>query len=128
MGNKILIVDDSDRSRLVFRLLLCEAGYATVEAADGETAFRLAREGRPDLVFMDIQMPVVDGISAVRMLKSERMTKSIPVVAVTSYAFHGNEELLIDEGFVAAIAKPLNPRVLLSLVRSILDRKTDERA
>lgn len=128
MGKKILIVDDSDKSRMLFRLLLCEAGYATAEAADGETALRLAREGLPDLVLMDIQMPVVDGILVTRMLKAERTTKNIPVVAVTSYAFHGNKEMLLGEGFVAAIAKPLNPRVLLSLVRAILDRKTDEAA
>ncbi len=128
MGKKILIVDDSDKCRMVFRRLLGEAGYATDEAADGESAIRMAREGLPDLVFMDIQMPVVDGILVMRMLQAERTTKNIPVVAVTSYAFHGNEEMLLAEGFVAVIAKPLNPRLFIALVRSILDRKADEAA
>lgn len=128
MGKKILIVDDDDKSRRVFRLLLREAGYATIEAADGESAIRLARERLPDLVLMDIQMPVVDGILVARMLKADETTKNIPVIAVTSYTFHGNEEMLLGEGFVAVIAKPLNPRVLITLVRAILDRNAEEAA
>ena len=126
MGKKILIVDNSDKSRMVSRRLLREAGYATVEATDGETAIGLARKSLPDLVLMDIQMPVVDGILTMRMLKAEETMKNIPVIAVTSYAFHGNEEMLLGEGFVATIAKPLNPRMLITLVRSILDRKDEE--
>jgi len=124
MGKKVLIVDNSDNSRMVFLHLLREAGYATAVATDGETAIRLARAGLPDLVVMDIHMPVMDGILAMRMLKTERTTKNIPVIAITSYAFHGNEEMLLGEGFVANIGKPLNPRLLITLVRAILGRKT----
>lgn len=117
---KILIVEDNEKNLKLFRSLLNSQGYETVEARDGEEGVRLAKDQKPDLILMDIQMPVVDGITATRILKENPETKDIPVMALTSYAMKGDRDRFLSEGFVEYIAKPIKVDEFLEVVRRYL--------
>ncbi len=118
MGKKILIVDDDVKNRKLLRVLLQNSGYETIEAEDGQQAINLARENNPDLILMDIRMPVMDGIEATKILKSEGSTAGIPVIALTSYALKGDRErILTDAGCDDYVTKPIEIKLLLEIVR-----------
>ncbi len=117
---KILVVEDTEDNRQILRDLLSMAGYEMVEAHDGAEGVRQATEHKPDLILMDIQMPVMDGYEATRRIKANPDLKSIPIVAVTSYALSGDEEKTRAAGCDAYIAKPYSPRQMLAKVREIL--------
>ncbi len=114
---KILIVDDNEKNRKLVRFVLRNSGYETLEAEDGEQGIKLAKETVPDLILMDIQMPVIDGIEAFRILQSKPATKDIPVIAFTSYAMSGDRDKL----FKGYISKPINVNEIVSTIKSILD-------
>ena len=118
---KILIVDDNEKNRKLVRFVLRNSGYETLEAEDGEQSIKLAKETVPDLILMDIQMPVIDGIEAFRILRSEPATKDIPVIALTSYAMSGDRDKLLRAGFKGYISKPINVNEFVSTIKSILD-------
>lgn len=120
MSKKILIIEDTEDNRQILRDLLGMAGYTLVEAGDGAEGVAKAVEHRPDLILMDIQMPVMDGYEATRRIKADPVLKSIPVVAVTSYALSGDEAKTREAGCDAYIAKPYSPRQMLAKVREIL--------
>ncbi|MBL0898563.1 MAG: response regulator [Reyranella sp.] len=120
MSKKILIIEDTEDNRQILRDLLGMAGYTLVEAGDGAEGVAKAAEHRPDLILMDIQMPVMDGYEATRRIKADPVLKSIPVVAVTSYALSGDEAKTREAGCDAYIAKPYSPRQMLAKVREIL--------
>ncbi len=120
MSKKILIVEDTEDNRQILRDLLGMAGYTLIEAGDGAEGVAKAAEHRPDLILMDIQMPVMDGYEATRRIKADPALKSIPVVAVTSYALSGDEAKTREAGCDAYIAKPYSPRQMLAKVREIL--------
>lgn len=120
MSKKILIIEDTEDNRQILRDLLGMAGYTLVEAGDGAEGVAKAAEHRPDLILMDIQMPVMDGYEATRRIKADPALKSIPVVAVTSYALAGDEAKTRAAGCDAYIAKPYSPRQMLAKVREIL--------
>ena len=105
---KILIADDNEMNRSLIVALLQRKGHEALEAEDGAQAVKLAKEHIPVLIIMDIQMPVLDGISALRMLRADESTKKIPVIAVTSYAMKGDREKFLSEGFDGYISKPIN--------------------
>ena len=117
---KILVVEDTEDNRQILRDLLSMAGYEMVEAHDGAEGVLKAAEHKPDLILMDIQMPVMDGYEATRRIKANPDLKSIPIVAVTSYALSGDEEKARAAGCDAYIAKPYSPRQMLAKVREIL--------
>lgn len=117
---RILIVEDNEKNLKLFRSLLNSQGYETVEARDGEEGIRLAKDQKPDLILMDIQMPVMDGVTATRILKENPETKDIPVIALTSYAMKGDRERFLSEGFVEYIAKPIKLDEFLGVVRKYL--------
>ena len=96
------------------------AGYEMVEAQDGVQGVAMAAEHRPDLILMDIQMPVMDGYEATRRIKADPALASIPVIAVTSYALSGDEAKTRAAGCDGYIAKPYSPRQMLAAVREIL--------
>ena len=100
--------------------LLGMAGYEMVEAQDGAQGVAMAAEHRPDLILMDIQMPVMDGYEATRQIKADPALTSIPVIAVTSYALSGDEAKTRAAGCDGYIAKPYSPRQMLAKVREIL--------
>lgn len=105
---KILIADDNEMNRSLMFALLQRSGHEVLEAADGAHAVRLAKEHIPDLIIMDIQMPVLDGVTALRMLRADESAKKIPVIAVTSYAMKGDKERFLNAGFDSYISKPIN--------------------
>ena len=120
MSKKILVVEDTEDNRQILRDLLGMAGYDMVEAHDGAQGVAMAAEYKPDLILMDIQMPVMDGYEATRRIKADPELKAIPIVAVTSYALSGDEEKARAAGCDAYIAKPYSPRQMLAKVREIL--------
>jgi two-component system cell cycle response regulator DivK len=120
MTKRILVVEDTEDNRQILRDLLTAAGYELLEAVDGEAGVAMAKQHKPDLVLMDIQLPVVDGYEATRRIKSDPALKHIPIVAVTSYALSGDEEKARLAGCDAYIAKPFSPRQLLGKVRELL--------
>jgi two-component system cell cycle response regulator DivK len=120
MNKRILVIEDQEDNRIILRRLLSNAGYELIEAVNGEDGVALALSMRPDLILMDIQLPVMDGYEATRRIKSSAELKSTPVIAVTSYALSGDEAKARAAGCDAYIAKPFSPRQLLAKVREYL--------
>ncbi len=120
MSKKILVVEDTEDNRQILRDLLGMAGYEMIEAHDGAVGVAMAEQHRPDLILMDIQMPVMDGYEATRRIKAIPALKAIPVVAVTSYALSGDEARTREAGCDAYIAKPYSPRQMLAKIREII--------
>ncbi|MBI5196534.1 MAG: response regulator [Nitrospirae bacterium] len=104
----VLIADDDAKNRKLFKVALRDSGCEIVEAEDGEQCVKLTKEKLPDLILMDIQMPVMDGITALKTLIADPATSKIPVIAVTSYAMKGDRERFLAEGFVDYIPKPID--------------------
>ena len=117
---KILIVEDHEKNRIMLKDLLRFHGYNVVEAKNGAEGISLAKEHLPDLILLDIQMPVMDGVTAMKMLKENGETRNIKVVAITSFAMKGDKEKLLAAGFAHYIAKPIDTRELPKLIKRIL--------
>jgi two-component system, cell cycle response regulator DivK len=120
MSKRILIIEDQEDNRAILRDLLGQAGYELIEAADGEEGVKLAEQERPDLILMDIQLPVIDGYEATRRIRGVLDLKSIPIIAVTSYALSGDEAKARAAGCDGYVTKPFSPRDLLAKVRAYL--------
>lgn len=120
MNAKILIVEDNANNRLLLNALLTHYGYVVIEATNGEEGLNMAREQHPDIIIMDIQMPVMDGVSAVKALKSDPGTKNIKTIAVTSYAMKGDRENFLSAGFDGYMSKPIDTRALPGLIKQYL--------
>ena len=123
MSKRILVVDDQEDLRGVLRDLLIGSGYTVIEAADGEAGVAKAKSDRPDLILMDIQMPVIDGYEATRRIKVDPNLKPIPIVAVSSFAMKGDEEKARAAGCDHYVTKPYSPMQLLRLIRGFLGDK-----
>ncbi len=117
---KILVVDDDIINRRLFKSILDTEGYETLQAPDGGTALRLAKESKPDLIILDIQMPVMDGISAFALLQEEPSTRHIPVIALTSYAMEGDRKKLLSLGFTEHMAKPIELKKFTAVVKNLI--------
>ena len=104
----ILVADDNLAGRELMRELLESSGHRVIEATNGREALELIRQDPPDLVFLDLQMPVLDGFSVVRQLRSDERFRRLPAVAVTASAMLGDRELAIAAGFDSYITKPIN--------------------
>jgi CheY-like chemotaxis protein len=123
MANElILIVEDNERNRKLVRDLLQFRGYQTIEAETGEEAVRLARERLPALVLMDIQLPGIDGITALGQLRNDPATRAIPVIAVTASAMTHDRQKIMAAGFDGYQTKPINVKEFLEVVHSMLNR------
>jgi two-component system cell cycle response regulator DivK len=120
MSGCILVVEDQMDNRQILRDLLGNAGYQLVEAENGEEALAAVAKQRPDLILMDIQLPVMDGYEATRRIRANPDLKSIPIIAVTSYALAGDEAKALAAGCSAYVTKPYSPRHLLAKVREFL--------
>jgi two-component system, cell cycle response regulator DivK len=120
MKKRILVIEDTEDNRQILRDLLSSAGYEIIEAADGESGVAMAAKHRPDLILMDIQLPIIDGYEATRRIKADAATRHIPIVAVTSYALVGDEAKTREAGCDGYVAKPFSPRHLLEKVREFL--------
>jgi two-component system cell cycle response regulator DivK len=120
MGKRILVIEDQEDNRQILRDLLTSADFEVIEAADGEAGLAAAAAHRPDLILMDIQLPILDGYEATRRLKADAVLRAIPVIAVTSHALAGDDDKARAAGCDAYIAKPYSPRQLLAKVREYL--------
>ena len=117
MTRRVLIVEDQEDNRQILRDLLAHAGYEVIEVGDGAQALPAASVHRPDVILMDIQLPLVDGYEATRRIKADPTLKHIPIIVVTSYALSGDESVARAAGCDAYIAKPFSPRALLAKIR-----------
>jgi two-component system, cell cycle response regulator DivK len=120
MSKRILVVEDTEDNRRILRDLLTRAGYELIEAMDGEAGVTMAATHRPDLILMDIQLPVFDGYEATRRIRANPETKNIPIIAVTSYALSGDETKALAAGCNSYVAKPFSPRKILAMVQEFL--------
>jgi two-component system, cell cycle response regulator DivK len=121
-GELILIVEDNEKNRKLERDVLQFHGYRTVEAETGEDGVRLAREMLPVLVLMDIQLPGISGIEALRRLRADAGTQSIAVMAVTASAMTQDRQTIMAAGFDDYLSKPINIKEFIAAVRALLDR------
>ncbi len=112
----VLIVEDEPQNLTLIRDLLQFSGCKTLEATDGKQAVQLARDNKPNLILMDIQMPVMDGFEATAILKNEEETKNIPIIALTASVMNGAKERILAAGFDGYISKPINIREFLKKV------------
>jgi two-component system cell cycle response regulator DivK len=120
-GELILIVEDNAKNLKLARDVLRFHGYRTIEATDGETGVRLAADELPQLILMDIQMPGIDGIEALRRIRSDPRTAGIPAAALTASVMSGDRERFDAAGFDAFIAKPIEVQAFPAQVRALLD-------
>jgi two-component system cell cycle response regulator DivK len=118
MAKTVLIVEDNELNMKLFNDLLEAHGYVTLKTADGIQAIELARQHRPNLILMDIQLPEVSGLDVTRWLKEDEELKSIPVVAVTAFAMKGDEERIRRGGCEAYLSKPISVTKFLETVRT----------
>jgi two-component system cell cycle response regulator DivK len=120
MTKRILVIEDQEDNRAILRDLLTKAGYEYLEATTGEDGVATAERERPDLILMDIQLPEIDGYEATRRIKANPALRSIPIVAVTSYALSGDEAKTRAAGCDGYVAKPFSPRAMLAKVREYI--------
>jgi two-component system cell cycle response regulator DivK len=120
MSTRILVVEDQEDNRRILRDLLTSAGYQVLEAEDGEQGIAAAEAHRPDLILMDIQLPIVDGHEATRRIKANPELRAIPIIVVTSYALSGDEDKARAAGCDDYVTKPYSPRQLLAKIKEHL--------
>jgi len=116
VAKAVLIVEDDLQNRQLVKDLLNIKGYDTIEATNGEEGIAIAKAEKPDLILMDIQMPVMDGIRALEILKGDPETREIPVVAVTAYAMKEDRQKYLDARFDDYVSKPFGTREFLQKV------------
>jgi len=119
-GKTILYVEDNEPNRTIVRDLLKRTTYKLIEAYDGEAGVAMALERLPDMILMDIQLPKISGLEAIRRLRTEPATAATPIVAITSFALNGDDKKAKDAGATAYITKPYNPYDLLKLIRKLI--------
>ena len=120
---KILVAEDDLASRELIREILEARGYEVVEVGDGQEAVQKIAEKKPDLVLLDIQMPLLDGFGVLRQLRQDSRFASLPVVAVTAYAMQGDRAKALAAGFDAYLTKPLNAAALKKQIEQLLGEK-----
>ena len=120
MSRRILMIEDTEDNRQILRDLMDSVGYTLLEAVDGADGVAAAAREQPDLILMDIQMPVMDGYEATRRIKANPATRHIPVIAVTSFALAGDEAKTKEAGCDGYVAKPFSPQLLLAKIHEYL--------
>jgi two-component system cell cycle response regulator DivK len=120
MSKRILVVEDQEDNRQIIRDMLSAFDYELDEAENGVEALAAVAKQKPDLILMDIQLPIMDGYEATRRIKAQPATKDIPIIAVTSYALSGDEQKARDAGCDDFVPKPYSPRQLLAKIRQYL--------
>jgi two-component system, cell cycle response regulator DivK len=120
VSRRILVIEDTEDNRRIFRDLLGPSGYELIEAMDGEQGVAMAVAERPDLILMDIQLPVIDGYEATRRIKANPGLRHIPIIAITSYALSGDEAKSRAAGCDGYIAKPFSLQEVLDVVHNFL--------
>jgi two-component system cell cycle response regulator DivK len=121
-GEKILIIEDNPMNMELTTDLLKVSGYIVIQAETAEQGIKMAQSQKPDLIIMDIGLPVMDGLSAVEILKKDGKTKDIPILALTSYAMKGDREKILEAGCEGYLAKPIDTRKFADEVKAILKK------
>ena len=121
MKAKILLIEDNFQNRYLVQFLLERHGHQVIHAETGPLGLKLAASEHPDLILLDIQLPIMDGHAVARALKTDPALKSIPIVAVTSYAMSGDREKCLEAGAEGYIEKPINPDSFVTEVEQFLD-------
>ena len=119
----ILIIEDNEKNLKLVRDVLQVKGYSTIEAGTAEDGIQLALERMPDLILMDIQLPGMNGIEALKVLRANAATAAIPAIAVTASVMQQDRNLITDAGFDGYLGKPLNLKEFLDAVKAMLERK-----
>ncbi len=127
LDRTVLVVEDHDLNRKLFHDVLEAHGYNVLQAKDGMEGWRIAREHRPDLIVMDIQLPEVSGLEVAKWLKDDETLKSIPVIAITAFAMAGDEEKILEGGCDAYIVKPISVSNFLQTVERLAKPLVAER-
>ena len=122
MSKRILVVEDQPDNRQIIRDMLAPTDYEITEVESGEEALAAIAKQRPDLILMDVQMPIMDGYTATRQIKADAALRSIPIIAVTSYALNGEEKKARAAGCDDYVPKPFSPRQLLAKIRQYLSQ------
>ena len=120
MKATILVIEDNEKNAYLVTFILEKCGYQVVQARDGEAGIALARQIKPDLILLDIQLPVMDGYAVARELTRNEALRDIPIVAVTSYAMLGDRERILAAGCVGYIEKPINPATFVAEIEQYL--------
>ena len=119
----ILIIEDNEKNLKLVRDVLQVKGYSTIEAGTAEDGIQLALERMPDLILMDIQLPGMNGIEALKVLRANTVTAAIPAIAVTASVMQQDRNLITEAGFDGYLGKPLNLKEFLAAVKAMLERK-----
>ena len=125
MMTKILYVEDNEDNVYMLKRRLERAGFEVIVAADGEQGLAVARDQRPDLILMDLSLPVLDGWQATRRLKDSEETRTIPVIALSAHAMPGDREKALEAGCDEYDAKPVNLPSLLAKIRALLPERSE---
>ena len=120
MNKRILVVEDDDDNRRIMRDLLINSGFDVIEAVSGDEGVAKAHTESPDLILMDVELPVMDGLEATRRIKADMGISHIPLIVVTSYAMKSDQDVAVAAGCDAYFAKPISPRKLLSKIHEFL--------
>ncbi len=123
MGKTILVVEDELLNIKLIREILTYRGDTVFEAANGREGIDLAIEKKPDLILMDIQMPVMDGMEATQLIKANPATRHIPIVALTGYAMDGDKKRMLEAGCDGYLSKPFKIKELLQAIDTFFDSK-----
>ena len=124
MANElILVVEDNDKNRKLVRDVLMFKGYEIIEAETGEDGVRLAQERHPSLILMDIRLPGIDGVEALRQLRSEEATREIPIMAMTASVMTADRQRIMGAGFDAYQGKPIQVNSFLAAVAQTLEHR-----
>ena len=121
MSKKVLIVEDNELNMKLFHDLLEAHNIETIETNNGHSVLDLARENKPDLIIMDIQLPEVSGLEVTKWLKADEELKSIPVIAVTAFAMKGDEEKIREGGCEDYVSKPISVTNFIGVIQKYLD-------
>lgn len=117
---RVLVVEDNATNLYLMRFILQKNGYEVIEARDGLMAVNVAKEEKPDLILMDIQLPILDGYEATRKIRAIEETKDIPIIALTSFAMVGDKEKALNAGCTGYLEKPINPETFIMEIEKYL--------
>jgi CheY-like chemotaxis protein len=123
MKGNILVIEDNEQNLYLVKFILEKNGYQVYAAIDGQSGIEMADQLKPDLILLDIQLPVMDGYAVARNLHANSNTSNIPIVAVTSHAMVGDREKAVAAGCNGYIEKPINPNTFISEVEAHLKKQ-----
>jgi two-component system cell cycle response regulator DivK len=116
----VLVIEDNENNLYLMRFIITKLGHTVIEARDGAAGVKVAKKIRPDLILMDIQLPVLDGYAATRLIREDEDLRDIPIIAVTSFAMVGDREKALDAGCTAYVEKPIQPASFIKVLEHYL--------